>query len=83
MQGLMWQEFEKDGTLTYTFIETLKETYPYYIIRLFGGFFFLTGMFIMLYNIYMTARKPEKEEDDLLSSLAQAGVKEQQKEGVL
>ena len=83
MQGLMWQEFEKDGTLTYTFIETLKETYPYYIIRLFGGIFFLTGMFILLYNIYMTARKPEKEDDDLLSSLAQADVKEQQKGGVL
>ncbi len=37
MQGLMWRETNDDGTLTYTFVEALKATYPYYIVRLAGG----------------------------------------------
>ena len=27
----------EDGTLTYTFVESVKATYPYYVIRLTGG----------------------------------------------
>ncbi len=37
MQGLMWRALNDDGTLTYTFVESLKATYPYYAIRLLGG----------------------------------------------
>ena len=29
-QGLMWRAVNDDGTLTYSFIESLKSTYPYY-----------------------------------------------------
>ena len=47
MQGLMWRATNADGTLTYTFVEALKATYPFYVIRLAGGLLFLTGMFIM------------------------------------
>ncbi|MFU8877569.1 MAG: cbb3-type cytochrome c oxidase subunit I, partial [Wenzhouxiangellaceae bacterium] len=54
MQGLMWRTFNDDGTLTYTFIEVLSRTYPYYIIRLLGGAVFLAGMFIMAWNVYKT-----------------------------
>jgi hypothetical protein len=28
---------QPDGTLTYTFVESLKATYPYYLVRLLGG----------------------------------------------
>ena len=34
MQGLMWRATNADGTLTYTFVEALKATYPYYAVRL-------------------------------------------------
>ncbi|NIR60028.1 MAG: cytochrome C oxidase Cbb3, partial [Gammaproteobacteria bacterium] len=34
MQGLMWRATNADGTLTYSFIESLEATYPYYAVRL-------------------------------------------------
>ena len=37
MQGLMWRAINADGTLTYTFVESLKATYPFYVVRLCGG----------------------------------------------
>jgi len=54
MQGLMWRTFNDDGTLTYTFIEVLARTEPYYMLRLLGGLIFLSGMFIMAWNTYKT-----------------------------
>jgi len=54
MQGLMWRATNPDGTLTYTFVESLKATYPYYMVRLGGGILFLIGMFLMLYNVIKT-----------------------------
>ena len=54
MQGLMWRAINADGTLTYAFIESIKATYPYYVVRFFGGLIFLSGMFIMLYNVIKT-----------------------------
>lgn len=57
MQGLMWRAVNDDGTLTYSFVEVLKRTYPYYYVRLLGGAVFLSGMFIMAYNCWKTARQ--------------------------
>jgi cytochrome c oxidase cbb3-type subunit 1 len=54
MQGLMWRAFEPDGTLTYSFVESVKATYPFYVIRLLGGLCYLSGMFLMAYNVYKT-----------------------------
>jgi cytochrome c oxidase cbb3-type subunit 1 len=54
MQGLMWRAVSDDGTLTYTFVESVKATYPFYVIRLLGGVLFLAGMLIMAYNVIKT-----------------------------
>src|SRR4249920_2869712 len=54
VQGLMWRATNPDGTLTYTFIESVAQTHPYYIARLFGGALVLAGMFIMAYNCWRT-----------------------------
>jgi cytochrome c oxidase cbb3-type subunit 1 len=54
MQGLMWRAVNADGTLTYTFVESVKATFPYYVIRLSGGVLYLAGMLIMAYNTYKT-----------------------------
>jgi cytochrome c oxidase cbb3-type subunit 1 len=54
MQGLMWRATNPDGTLTYTFVESLQATYPYYAVRLFGGLLVLGGMFVMVYNVSRT-----------------------------
>jgi cytochrome c oxidase cbb3-type subunit 1 len=55
MQGLMWRAINPDGTLTYTFVEAVKATYPFYVLRLLGGLLYLTGMVIMLWNTLKTA----------------------------
>jgi len=54
MQGLMWRAVNADGTLTYSFVEGVKATYPYYVIRVTGGLLFLTGMLVMAYNVAKT-----------------------------
>lgn len=54
-QGLMWRATNPDGTLAYTFVESLKFTYPYYYIRFLGGALVLVGMFVMLWNMWKTA----------------------------
>ena len=54
MQGLMWRAVNADGTLTYSFIESVERTYPFYYVRLLGGAMFLTGMLLMAYNVWKT-----------------------------
>jgi cytochrome c oxidase cbb3-type subunit 1 len=55
MQGLMWRAVNTDGTLTYTFVESVKATFPFYVLRLLGGLLYLGGMLIMLWNVLKTA----------------------------
>ena len=54
MQGLMWRAINNDGTLTYSFVESVQAMHPFYIVRAGGGALFLTGMLIMAYNITKT-----------------------------
>jgi cytochrome c oxidase cbb3-type subunit I len=54
MQGLMWRAVGEDGTLTYTFVESVKATYPFYAIRLLGGLLYFSGMLVMFYNMVKT-----------------------------
>ncbi|MBL8314074.1 MAG: cytochrome-c oxidase, cbb3-type subunit I [Rubrivivax sp.] len=54
MQGLMWRAVNPDGTLVYSFVESVKATFPYYVVRLCGGLLYLSGMLIMLWNVVMT-----------------------------
>jgi len=54
MQGLMWRAINPDGTLTYSFIESVQAMHPYYVVRFIGGTMYLSGMLIMAYNIWRT-----------------------------
>lgn len=62
MQGLMWRAVNEDGTLTYTFIESVKATFPYYVIRLAGGTLYFVGMVVMAYNVAKTIAAGKAEE---------------------
>jgi cytochrome c oxidase cbb3-type subunit I len=62
MQGLMWRAVSDDGTLTYTFVESVKATYPFYAIRLLGGILYLSGMLIMAWNVWMTVSESKPAE---------------------
>jgi cytochrome c oxidase cbb3-type subunit 1 len=53
-QGLMWRAVNDDGTLTYTFVESLVASYPYYYVRFFGGLLVVSGMFMMAWNMWRT-----------------------------
>ncbi|BCL69709.1 Cytochrome c oxidase subunit 1 [Vibrio nigripulchritudo MADA3029] len=67
MQGLMWRAVNSDGTLTYSFVESVEQSYPFYFVRFLGGFIFLAGMFLMAYNAYKTITAPK----DSLKAVAQ------------
>jgi len=54
MQGLMWRAVNDDGTLTYSFVESVQAMHPFYIVRAGGGLLFLIGMLIMAYNLTKT-----------------------------
>jgi cytochrome c oxidase cbb3-type subunit 1 len=62
MQGLMWRAVSEDGTLTYTFVESVKATYPFYAIRLLGGVLYLAGMLIMAWNVWQTVAASQPAE---------------------
>lgn len=71
MQGLMWRAVSADGTLTYSFIESLQATYPYYIIRMLGGLVFLSGMLVMAWNTWKTMGTPNQENPELANNQAE------------
>ena len=54
MQGLMWRAVNADGTLAYSFVESVKGSYPFWAIRVLGGTLFLVGMILMAYNMFKT-----------------------------
>jgi cytochrome c oxidase cbb3-type subunit I len=72
MQGLMWRAVNEDGTLTYTFIESVKATFPYYVIRLAGGTLYFAGMVVMAYNVAKTIAAG-KAEEATIPALSPAG----------
>ena len=62
MQGLMWRAVNEDGTLIYSFVETVDAMHPYYLIRLLGGLIYLSGMLLMAYNVFQTVRSGSRHE---------------------
>jgi len=65
MQGLMWRAVNEDGTLTYSFIESVQAMHPFYVMRFLGGVLFLTGMCIMAFNIFMTVKGAQAVEANI------------------
>lgn len=62
MQGLMWREYDEQGFLVYSFVETVAAMQPYYIMRVLGGLLYLAGGFLMVWNVYQTIRGRVREE---------------------
>ncbi|MFB0981995.1 MAG: cytochrome-c oxidase, cbb3-type subunit I [Alteromonadaceae bacterium] len=54
MQGLMWRAVNTDGTLTYSFVESLVASKPFYFIRFVGGVLVVAGFLLMAYNMFKT-----------------------------
>ncbi len=70
MQGLMWRAVNADGTLTYSFVEAVKGSYPFWTIRLVGGVLFLGGMLIMFYNVLKTIGQSQGADERIMAPAA-------------
>jgi cytochrome c oxidase cbb3-type subunit 1 len=68
MQGLMWRAVNSDGTLAYSFVESVKGSYPFWAIRWLGGVLFLTGMLIMAYNMFKTMAGGKTQDTPVLAA---------------
>jgi len=56
-QGLMWKEFTSDGFLQYpNFLETVLQLVPMYGLRAIGGSLYISGVFLMVFNLWQTAK---------------------------
>jgi len=55
-QGLNWRTYDEMGFLKYSFVETVMDLHPYYIIRALGGLLYVLGALIMTYNFWRTIR---------------------------
>lgn len=71
-QGQMWRAVEPDGTLTYSFVESVKASYPYYYMRLIGGLLYLSGMLMMAWNVFKTAHGGQPTTVSILAAPAHA-----------
>jgi cytochrome c oxidase cbb3-type subunit 1 len=56
-QGSMLLATNPDGSLQYSFMETMIAIFPYYKIRAVSGGIYLAGLALFIYNISMTFRK--------------------------
>jgi len=61
-QGLLLRAFDEFGSLAYTFIETVSFLHKPYVVRALGGAFFISGVIVMAYNVFMTIRQASQEE---------------------
>jgi len=57
MQGLMWRAYDQLGFLQYSFVESVAALHPFYLVRAIGGACFLVGALLMVFNLWMTARR--------------------------
>jgi cytochrome c oxidase cbb3-type subunit I len=61
-QGLMWREYDDQGFLVYSFAESVKAMFPYYVLRAVGGGMYLLGGLIMAFNVTMTILGHQRDE---------------------
>lgn len=57
MQGAMWKATNADGSLAYTFLDSVAALYPYWKIRFAGGVLYFAGILVFAYNLLKTVGK--------------------------
>ena len=69
-QGLLLRAFDEYGNLAYSFIETVTFMHAPYVGRAIGGAFFVAGILVMAYNVYMTIRQAQAEQAAIEAKIA-------------
>ena len=70
----MWREYDEQGFLVYSFAESVKAMFPYYLLRAVGGGMYLLGGIIMAYNVWRTILGHERQEAPIAGSAAIAAA---------
>ena len=81
-QGLMWKQFNPDGTLVYkNWLDTVTAIIPYYQMRFVGGLLYISGAILMVVNVIATVRSGSFQKEVPAEAPALADVTKQRKEG--
>ena len=81
-QGLMWKQFNPDGTLLYkNWLDTVTAIIPYYQMRFVGGLLYIAGAILMVVNVVATVRQGSFQKEVPAEAPALANVTKQRKEG--
>ena len=56
-QGVMWLAQDDNGELLYSFMDALRFTLPWYLVRTIAGAVFLLGVILMAVNLAVTIRR--------------------------
>lgn len=60
-EGEMWRARLADGSLAYSFLESLIAIKPFYVTRWLGGLLIVAGMWVMAWNMWVSAREARKQ----------------------
>ncbi|KEY18222.1 cytochrome-c oxidase, cbb3-type subunit I [Kaistella antarctica] len=81
-QGLMWKQFNPDGTLLYkNWLDTVTAIIPYYEMRFVGGLLYIAGATLMCINVIATVRSGSFQKNVPAEAPALAKISNQRKEG--
>lgn len=81
-QGLMWKQFNPDGTLLYkNWLDTVTAIIPYYQMRFVGGLLYISGAILMCVNVIATVRKGSFQKEVPAEAPALANIGNARKEG--
>ncbi|MDQ0476666.1 MULTISPECIES: cytochrome-c oxidase, cbb3-type subunit I [Chryseobacterium] len=81
-QGLMWKQFNPDGTLLYkNWLDTVTAIIPYYQMRFVGGLLYIAGAILMCVNVVATVRNGSFQKNVPAEAPALAKISNQRKEG--
>jgi cytochrome c oxidase cbb3-type subunit I/II len=81
-QGLMWKQFNPDGTLLYkNWLDIVFQIIPFHWLRFFGGFLYLSGALVMCVNLYKTIKAGSFQKDVPAEAPALPATTKQRKEG--
>ncbi len=69
----MWRAVNPDGSLTYTFADTVAAIRPYDVIRAAGGALLLSGALVMFWNVVQTIRHGSAEVPETQATVEPAG----------
>ncbi|MDV2458273.1 cytochrome C oxidase Cbb3 [Elizabethkingia anophelis] len=81
-QGLMWKQFNPDGTLLWkNWLDTVTAIIPYFKMRFLGGLFYFSGAILMVINLVATVRKGSFQREVLAVAPTLANISKKRKEG--